>query len=149
MNNSYAKAYTEVLEIISYLSKEEYSRIPQEKISFYEKNKDKTYEFKINPKIELSEQNISKEANAIIITLFRDYFATEKQKEKLEKILVKNEKNAEEEKKEAYNPEHLFKNKIPKKDNTVKENNLPVEIKSSNFFTRFINYIKSLFIRTN
>ena len=34
--NLYAKAYTEVLEIISYFSKEEYSKIPSEKIEFYE-----------------------------------------------------------------------------------------------------------------
>jgi len=149
MNNNYSKAYTEVLEIISHFSKEEYSRIPQEKISFYEKNKDKTYEFKIDPEIDLSEQNISKGANAIIITLFRDYFATEKQKEKLKKILIQNEKIVEEEKREKHNPDDVFKNKIQKSDNMIKENNLPVELKNSNFFTRFINYIKSLFTRKN
>ena len=37
MTNSYAKAYKEVLEILSHFSAEEYSKIPQEKINFYMK----------------------------------------------------------------------------------------------------------------
>ncbi len=41
---------------------------------------DKKYNYKINPEVNLAEQEISKEANAILITLFRDYFASEKQK---------------------------------------------------------------------
>ena len=47
--------------------------------------RNKNYEFTINPEISLTEQNISKEASAIIVTIFRDYFATEEQKGKLEK----------------------------------------------------------------
>ena len=31
MNNKYAKAYTEVLEILRHFTEEEYSRIPKEK----------------------------------------------------------------------------------------------------------------------
>lgn len=54
---------------------------------------DKDYEFAINAEINLSEQNISKEANAIIITLYQDYFATEEQKQKIKEILELNEKN--------------------------------------------------------
>ena len=49
MNNSnYAKAYKEVLEIIKYFPKEEYNKIPNEKILFYQENMDKEYKFIIN-----------------------------------------------------------------------------------------------------
>ena len=41
MTNNYAKAYTEVLEILSHFSDEEYSKIPIEKIEFYKNNMDK------------------------------------------------------------------------------------------------------------
>lgn len=84
INIKYAKAYTEVLEIIKYFPEYELNKISQEKIDYYKKNMDKNYKFEINPKIDLAEQNISKEASAIIISLFRDYFATEKQKQQLE-----------------------------------------------------------------
>ena len=41
MNNTYSKAYTEVLEIINHFSEDEYKKITKEKIDFYEKHKDR------------------------------------------------------------------------------------------------------------
>ena len=55
-----------------------------------------------------TEQNVSKEAKAIIVTLFRDYFVTEEQKEKLKQILQENEQKANEEKEKLYNPDNMF-----------------------------------------
>jgi len=149
-NNKYAKAYKEVLEIIKYFPEEEYNKIPKEKIEFYEVNKDQNYQFIINPKIDLSGQNISKEANAIIVTLFQDYFATAEQKEKIKEILELNEKKSEQEKREKYNAADIFKGKtnISKDNEIVTESNLPIEVKKDNFFKRFIDYIRNLFIKT-
>ena len=95
-NKAYAKAYKEVLEIIKYFPEEEYNKIPQEKIEFFKQNMDKHYYFQINPNIDLSEQNISKEANAIIVNLYFDYFATDIQREKINKLLAQNKKKLEE-----------------------------------------------------
>ena len=44
-----------------------------------------------NPEIDLSVQYISNEANAILVSLFRDYFASENQKIKLINLLNKNQ----------------------------------------------------------
>ena len=98
MITKYKKAYTEVLEILKYLPKEEYCKIPKEKIDFYKENMDRDYIYKIDTKLELSKQNISNEANAILITLFRDYFATEKQKNILRNLLNQNQGKLEKEK---------------------------------------------------
>ena len=152
MENKYAKAYKEVLEIIKYFPEEEYNKIPKEKIEFYKENMDKKYDFSIDPTVDLSKQNISKEANAIIIALFQDYFATEEQKEKIEEILKINEQKAEREKKEKYNPEDLFKNKsnIDKKSVNIQENSQETSQETSlveykeNFFTKFKNFIIKL-----
>ena len=35
VNNAYARAYVEVLEIFKYLFKKDYMKIPKEKIEFY------------------------------------------------------------------------------------------------------------------
>ena len=145
INNSYAKAYTEVLEIIRHFPKEEYFKIPIEDIEFYQKNMDKNYNFSINPEIDLSEQNISSEANAIIVNLFRDYFATEEQKIKIKEILDLNQKKEEQEKREKYNPDDILKktNKAKNTDIEMSENHTNtalVEYKES-FFTRFKNFI--------
>lgn len=145
INNTYAKAYTEVLEVIRHFPKEEYSKIPAEKIEFYKTNMDKDYTFTINPEIDLAEQNISQEANAIIVNLYTDYFATEEQKIKIKEILDLNQKKEEQEKREKYNPDDIFKklNKQEIINAEISENNSNtalVEYKES-FFTKFKNFI--------
>lgn len=146
INPAYAKAYKEVLEIIKYFPKEEYDKISIDEIEFYKKHMDKDYVFKINPEIDLSEQNISSEAKAIIVNLYRDYFATEEQKVKIKEILLLNEKKEEQAKREKYNPDDIFK----KSNNNTKianiktpENNTNIaltEYKES-FFIKFKNFI--------
>lgn len=118
MTNTYARAYTEVIEILSYFSKEEYNRIPEEKISFYKKHMDKDYIYNINSEIDLSKQKISKEANAILISLFRDYFATEKQRQTLNNLLNQNQEKLERVKTERYNYNDIFKRKITEEELT-------------------------------
>ena len=100
MITAYKRAYTEVIEIIKYFPNEEYAKIPLEKINYYKENMDKDYNFKINPNIELEKQNISREANAILVTLFNDYFATDRQKEILNNLLKQNQQILEEQKQE-------------------------------------------------
>lgn len=147
IDSTYAKAYKEVIEIIKYFPKKEYVKIPEEKIEFYQKNMDKNYNFIINPEIDLSEQNISPEANAIIVNLFSEYFATEEQKVKIKEILNLNQKKEEQEKREKYNPDNLFKNKHKEPTGEVNERltesiaNTEIEEYKETFFTKFKNFI--------
>ena len=145
--NNYKKAYKEVLEILRYFPDEEYNKIPKDKIEFFKQNMDKEYEFTINPQIDLSQQNISKEANAIIVSLYQDYFATEEQKVKINEILELNERKAEQEKREKYNPDDIFKNKaIQKVEGKEPETNVNVALieYKETFFTKFKNFIFKL-----
>ena len=60
MEITYKQAYVEVLALINQLPKEEYEKIPKEKIQFYTDNMDSTYEFKLDQNKDLKDQNISK-----------------------------------------------------------------------------------------
>lgn len=145
MNNLYAKAYTEVLEIINHFSEDEYKEIPKEKIDFYEKHKDREYDFKINPNIDLAEQNISRKANAILVSLFRDYFATAKQKEILKNLLQQNQEKLEKEKYLKYNPDNIFNKSY---DNNIKDSKdevALVEIKNEVWYRKILNFFKRIF----
>ena len=146
MTTTYAMAYTELLELLRYLPKEEYDRIPKEKIEFYEKNKDKNYEFVFDPAKPLQEQNISRKTNGIIVMLFRDYFATEEQKEKLKTILKRNDEKLQKEASEKYNPDNLFKQRNIIETGQVEENNALIEYKES-IFTKIIKFIKRIIKR--
>ena len=150
MKSNYPKAYTEVLEIIKYLPKEERDKIPAEKIKFYEQNCDKEYEFTFDIEKPIDEQKTLRETNAIIVVLFRDYFATTEQKEKLEKILQQNEEKHQQELREKYNPDNIFKKPETNKQEETEttETMALVEVKKDNvikeIFKKIINFIRGV-----
>ena len=153
--SKYANEYTEDLEIISYFPQEAYNKIPSEKINFYKQNMDKNYIFRINPQIDLSEQNISAEANAIIVNLYTNYLATQEEKNKIKQILYLNQQSLEKEKREKYNLESIYakaKKNIENNYINVSEktdNNQLIERKKS-FFTKFKSFVlKKLNITKN
>ena len=108
----YANAYKEVLDILKYVPKEDFEKIPKKKIEMFSKCANYDYHFEYNPDITLQEQNVSDIAQTIIAILFRDYWATDEQREK---IIAKENYDMElleREKEEKYNPDDLFKNNI-------------------------------------
>lgn len=144
----YANAYSEVLEILKYISKEDYEKIPNSKIELFETNHNKDYIFKYNPNKTLDEQNVSKTAKAIIAILFRDYWATEIQKEKIISKQNYDRMKLEEEKKARYNSDNLFKNNEKKiiMDNTEKEEELAlIETNNMKWYKKIWKLIKDFF----
>ena len=107
----YANAYSEVLEILKYISKEDYEKIPNSKIELFETNQNKEYIFEYNSNKTLEEQNVSKRAKAIIGLLFRDYWATDEQKEKILRKQNYDRQILEEQKNSMYDVENIFKKK--------------------------------------
>lgn len=159
MNNKYAKAYTEVVELLNALPIDEFNQIPSEEIEFYKENMDKDYNFSIDSGIDLSIQNISFEANSIIIDIFQKYFATEEQKKKIEKILEKNSAEEDDLKRERYNPDNIFKKEVSsniKVEETIENENvdvekneiLPINVKE-NIFSKIKNFILGIFNKEN
>lgn len=136
MGNNYPKAYKEVVEILKYVPKGSVKKIPQTMIDTFNSKMDKTYNFSIDINKSFEKQELLEETKAILANIFRDYWATPYQKER---ILAKeryDREKIEEEKRVKYNSD-IFKtqktiNKM-EKDNT-NCNNLPIEVKKKNFF---------------
>ncbi|MBP3502193.1 MAG: hypothetical protein J6K42_01775 [Clostridia bacterium] len=147
MERKYAKAYTEVLEILKHIPEEEYERIPKNEIQFYENNCDKNYKFIYDESLNVKDQTISREANAVIVSIYMNYFANEKQKSIINEILKQNSIEAEKEKQQKYDVNNIFKTKLEtnQSENNSSEN-LPIEInnKKDNFIKKIINKIKSI-----
>lgn len=141
-NTEYANAYSEVLEIIKYIPKEDYNKIPKSKIELFQKQASKEHKFEYNPLLTLEEQQVSKRAKAIIAILFRDYWATEIQREKIITKQRQDMNKLEQEKHEKYNPDNIFK----KETNQEVLNNKPVIIKTNeNIWKKIINKIRNIF----
>lgn len=142
----YSKAFSEVLEVLKYIPKEEYEKISLETIELMEDNCLKDYKVEYNPNRTLSEQNFLEETKYIIAIFFRDYWATDVQKNK---ILLKEQQDAyleNLEKEKKFNTD-IFEGKLKNVEieNKQKENNQLAIIEKDNIFKRIITKIKNYF----
>ena len=144
MNNNYPKAYKEVVEILKYVPKESINKIPQTMIDTFNAKMDNTYNFSIDINKSFEEQELLEETKAILANIFRDYWATPYQKERIQAKERYDWQKIEEEKKNNYD---IFKkdNKIDNKGNESVENNLPIEVKKEHFYNKIINFFKKIF----
>ena len=137
-----SRAYSEVYQVIQYLSESEYKLIPSEQIEFIKKNMDRNMEkiCTINTRIE--DLKLSDEAKTILFTLFYMNIATTEQREKINQILLAEDKKQSEEM-----TSNMFKNNIKKISEGINseenKNTDLIVINERNVFTR----IKYFFIK--
>ena len=144
VNIEYANAYKEITEILKFIPSNYYDKIPKEKINLFESKANKDYEFTFNPNKTLEEQNVSKRAKAIIGLLYRDYWANKEQKEKIISFQNIQRQVIEEEKREKYSPDNIFrKNDI---GNDIKKEAL-VEVKEEKWYQRILTFFRRTFKR--
>lgn len=140
-NNTYAKSFKEVFEILKTIPKYEYEQIPQEEIDFFEKNMDKNYEYIFNQK----NPKTLRKTDSIIIYLYANYIADDNERDEINNILKQNAVKNEEKKKLKY-PVDVFNktNKLLDTSNIYKynfEETALTEINES-FFKNIIKNIK-------
>ena len=106
------QAYSEVDEFFGLVTEEEKNQIPKKLRDFFKEEKDINYHKNIDPNIPIKEQNLKEETLAIIALLMIQYwYKDENKKQKLLEVLDENERKYQEELREKYNPENIFKNK--------------------------------------
>ena len=106
----YKKRFVEVDEIIKYLPKKEFSKIPSNLIDLIGKNKDSKYIWKYDNNKKLEEQNIHKDAIAILSYINMKYILEDDQKMLMKNLHFFNEMKSEKLKREKFNPKTIFKN---------------------------------------
>ena len=152
----YANAYTEVLDILKYVSKEDYEKIPKSKIKVFEENSNKNYSFTYDENKTLDEQNVSEITKAIIAILFRDYWATKEQRY----VIIKKQQEIKEQKQKELMAKFEQNKNIPEKDlkkvNVASDLDLDIDYellgtnmqlykKEEGFFEKLVNKIKGFF----
>lgn len=148
LDNKYAVAYSEVLEILKHIPIEDYNKIPKNEIELFETYADNNYTFNYDTSKTLEEQNVSNITTGIIILLFRDYLATEFQRKKIIAKQNYDRMKLEEKKTEKYNVD-IFKNRNNDKPKPNIENTKEVAIveHKESIFKKIINKIKTIFSR--
>lgn len=134
------EAYSEVYAILNLMSWNSINKIPEKIWENIENKRDKEKVIEIN---NIEEYQASEQANKLLAVLYKNYFATDEEKEVIqakEKILYQKE---QEELREKYNPDNLFKNRVSKVE-TVENSVAMVEYKES-IFTKIKNWFKRTF----
>ena len=137
-----AMAYTEVFEILKYMPEEEKNKIPKDIIEYYMNNRDISYNFKIDTKKTFEEQILLEKTKIVLAILFRDYWATEEQRDKIKRKEQYDMYILELNKKQKYNSDNIFKRKEEKK---IDESMALVEYKKQNLFDKFLEFMKKIF----
>ena len=148
VTEEYKIACAEVLEIISYIPFIDYIKIPIKKLQLFKKYAKDEIDFSYNPELSLEEQNVSEKAKTIIALLYRDYWATPLQKEKIIAKEQNDRQKFDQEKREKYSSENLFENRQKSVQNDyAKENTMAMVEYKESIFRRIINKIKEIFHR--
>lgn len=141
VKENYACAYKEVIELLKYFSLEDVKKIPEDLLKVFLVNMDEDYKFTVDEGKTFEEQTLLEETKVIFAIIFRDYWATDYQRQR---ILAKEEndrRKMEEAKAKKYNTENLFK----KKEITMPAENLPVKLEEKSILSKIIDKIKNIF----
>lgn len=146
MVNETELAYAEVDAILELLEDEYVNRIPAQVREFFKKEKNKEYILNIRSDIGLDGQKIKAETISLLTLLQINYLCdSEEERKEILKELQENDRLKEEELREKYNPDNIFKNRNNKLEK--EENVAMVEYKEPSFIRRTLDRIKILFKR--
>ena len=132
VNSKYGIAYSEILEILKHIPIEDYKKIPKNEIELFKAYADNNYTFNYDTSKTLEEQNVSDITKGIIILLFRDYWATEIQKDKIIAKQNYDRIKLEEEKKAKYNSDNIFNNQYKNFSVDIAQNNQELALLETN-----------------
>lgn len=146
MNQSTMEAYAEVDTVLNLMDKKYLNEIPSKLRELFKKEKSKDYIKEIVADKPLKEQNLKEETLSILAVLNYNYWCKdEAHKKELLELYSENERKYQEELKEKYNSDNLFKNKETKKQSQVVQNDVALVPVKEKFFTKFIKKLKDIF----
>lgn len=145
---AYSEAATEVLQILERTEIESVNKIPKKFIEFLEKNKSKTYNPKFDWTRPIKELNLKPKTEALLGIIYLKYWANEEEKIAFTKRVKENEERYQEELKEKYSAENLFKNKETAIEKQKVEEKVQLTVvHNKNFIQKIIEKIKNIFRR--
>lgn len=132
----YRNAFKEVDEILKYTDIDLVNRIPKKFISFLREHMNNDYEFYVQEGLSLNKQNLSEEASNVFALIYRDYWATEEEKEELRK---KDEEERKLEEEKLLNIFNKGKSNYVKKSDNIEGNKELIIIENESLIKKLEN----------
>ena len=151
VTKEFAEASAEINEILKYVPKEEVEKIPSKLREFFREISSKDYVTNINPNMPLDKQQIKEKTKDIIALIYRNYWCSEEERKELDQKLIENDKKFEEELREKYNPDNIFKNNVTttkKEEPEIKEEKIEQSLvpqETGKWYQRFLDMVKRWF----
>ena len=114
-------SFSEAYDIILHMDKELVKKIPEKFIKFVEQNKAKDYKTNIDYSKSINQQELQKGTRVILSIIYRDYLCSSEKKKELMQNDEEELKRIEQELREKYNPDNLFKRRNDNQEVESKE----------------------------
>ena len=143
----YSNAMAEVLHYLKGIRQEDIDKIPKKLIEFFKDNSSKDYECKFDYNKPLKELKLQEETKGLIAMICLNYWCeTEEQKKNFIAKLNENEKKYQEELREKYNPDNIFKKQeINKEEIQQPAKSQAIIVYKKPLYKKILDNIKNIF----
>ena len=141
-----SEAAVEFNRILEYTSEDLKNKIPKKFLDFLQSIQSETYKFEYDKTKKLDEQKLKPKTRGLIALVYQDYICNDTEKEEYIQKSQKIIQQIEENKREKYNPNDIFKDKKIDNDKDTTNAVEIVEYKES-VIKRIINKIKNIFTK--
>lgn len=142
-NIEYIQANTEIKCLLKYFPINYIKKLPTKLLEMIYRNSDEKYNIDVDLKKDLKNQNISKKTKDMLAVLTYNYWSSETEKKDIIERLNENENNYQEELREKYNPDNIFKNRETKVE--ALENSVAMVEYKESIFSKIKNWFKRTF----
>ena len=150
MDTKTKETYSQVYGVLEMLGENYIKKLPSSLYKMIQEEKSNEYNPQYDSSIALEEQNIRKEAFAMIALFHLNYWCnSNEEKEKLKELFKENEEKYQAEIRERYNPDNLFKNKVKNKNVEQTEEKRLTVIQEEKWYQKIFNIVKKLFKRNS
>ena len=146
MVNITKQVCNEVYDIIYHMENKLFNKIPKEFIKVIEQNRDENMKVNIDYSKSINEQKLQRGTRVVLSLIYRDYLCSEEERKTLIEKDQEELKHIEEELREKYNPDNLFKK--AKVENTEEEDvntNKDMIIYKENIIQKIFRKLKKIF----
>lgn len=154
MKPEYREAFEEIYEIFNLMPKELLNKIPTKFYEMIEEERDTNYFPNIQEPLE--KQKLKNETIIILGLIYRDFLCSQDEKRRLQekdaRELQEVQKSIEDEIRQKYNPDDIFKNRkqsVIEETQHTEENTSMIVVQEDKWYKKIFNIIKNLFKRNN
>lgn len=141
-----SEAAVEFNSILEYTSEDLKNKIPKKFLDFLQSIQSETYKFEYDKTKKLDEQKLKPKTRGLIALVYQDYICNDAEKEEYIQKSQKIIQQIEENKREKYNPNDIFKDKKIDNDKDTTNTVEIAEYKKS-IIKKIINKIKNIFTK--